>query len=371
MTVGSEPVPRPTSARGFLRRHGAKTLFSLAIGAAFAWVLHSGGLPLVPARASFAKVRWELVLLHTVLLITVHTIRATRWRHLLRPIAPEITTRRVLAASWIGFTAILILPLRAGEIVRPWLVRDGRKVTRSNALGTIGAERVIDGLIVTVALACALLFVPRIDPLPVFYVGKVKVPVDAIPALGYTALAVFAGAFVAMGLFYFARRFTERLIGATLGRISATIAARITRIVSGLADGLHFLSQGRHAVPFVFESVVYWGLNAVGMWVLGMACGLPMTFGQAVAVMGVLALGILVPAGPGLFGAFQTATLGGLAMYFPLAMVWSEGAAYIFLLYVIQFVWHVAAAGIAWYLDRSLVGAAERAIEAPPAAELT
>lgn len=37
---------------------------------------------------------------------------------------------------------------------------DGKRVTMSSALGTMGAERVIDGLIVTLVLAGALGLVP-------------------------------------------------------------------------------------------------------------------------------------------------------------------------------------------------------------------
>ena len=273
-----------------------------------------------------------------------------RWRHLLRPIAPDIRRRRVVAASWIGFSAILILPLRAGEIVRPWLIRDRKNITLSAGLGTMGAERVIDGLVVTAVLAGALVFVPRLDPLPKTF-GDLKIPVAAIPAAGYAALALFVTAFVCMAVFYFARDFSQRVIKATVGRVSPKLADKVAAIVSGLAQGLHFLANKRHGSAFIFETLVYWGLNATCMWVLGLACGLPMTFGHACAVMGVLAVGILVPAGPGLFGAFQASTYGALAMFFAQSTITREGAAYVFLLYVVQFIWHLVAAGLALVID--------------------
>lgn len=343
---GSEIVPRPS----IVRRHGIKVLVSLVIAGAFVWVLLRAGLPIVPDAQAMSYVRWPLVAAHAMILFCVHFIRAIRWRHLLRPIAPDIRRRRVMAASWIGFTAILLLPLRAGEIVRPWLIRDRNKITLSAGLGTMGAERVIDGLVVTMVLAGALMFVPRLDPLPKTF-GDLKIPVAAIPAAGYAALAVFVTAFICMAVFYFARSFSQRVIQATLGRISAKLAARVGAIVGGLAEGLHFLSNRRHGVPFIAETLLYWALNATGMWVLGLACGLPMTFGHACAVMGVLAVGILVPAGPGLFGAFQAATYGALAMYFAPTTVTREGAAYVFLLYVVQFLWHIVAAGIGVLFD--------------------
>jgi glycosyltransferase 2 family protein len=354
-SLNDMPASAIAPVRGsWLRRHFGKTIGSLVIALAFIWALRRGGLPLIPSAQAFANVRWSLVAVHLFLLVVLHIVRAVRWRHLLRPIAPEISTRRVLAASWIGFTAILLLPLRAGEFVRPWLARDGKRITMSASLGTIGAERIIDGLFVTLILAGTLSLVPRLSPLPKS-VGDLKIPVAAIPAAGYVALAVFVVAFAAMALFYFARGFARRLVFATIGRISTRMAEKMASIVEGIADGLHFLAGPRYALPFLFETSLYWLLNATLMWVLGIACGLPMNFGHACAVMGVLAVGILVPAGPGLFGAFQAATYGALAMYFAPDVVTHAGAAYVFLLYAVQFVWHLVAACIAALLEPSLL----------------
>lgn len=348
----SQEVELAGAKPSFLRRHGLKTLISIVIAVAFFVVLKRGGLPLLPKAEAFAQVHWGWYWLHVLLLVFVHLVRSMRWRHLLHPIAPDISNRKVLAASWVGFTAILLLPLRAGEIVRPYLIRDGKKVTLSAALGTMGAERVIDGLVVTLVLAFALGAVPRLDPLPQS-VGDLKIPVAAIPAAGYIALFVFIGAFIAMAVFYFARDFARRLVGATIGRIHKPFSDRLTRIIEGIASGLHFLAGPRHAIPFMGETLAYWGLNATMMWVLGIACGLPMSFGIACAVMGVLAVGILVPAGPGLFGAFQAATYGALAMYFTPDRVIGAGGVYVFLLYSTQFVWSLIAAGIGFALDPS------------------
>jgi hypothetical protein len=186
-------------------------------------------------------------------------------------------------------------------------------------------------------------------------VGDLKIPVAAIPAAGYLTLVVFICAFVAMAIFYFARSFAQRLVHATVGLVSDKLAHKIAAIVGGLADGLHFLADRRHGMAFIGETLVYWSLNALGMWVLGIGCGLPMSFGHACAVMGVLAVGILVPAGPGLFGAFQAATYGALAMFFVPGMVTTKGAAYVFLLYMVQFVWHLIAAGLAAASQPSLL----------------
>jgi hypothetical protein len=50
----------------------------------------------------------------------------------------------------------------------------------------------------------------------------------------------------------------------------------------------------------------------------------------------VLAIGILLPTGPGLFGNFQLAVVACLKLFFPESVVAEQGAAFVFLLYVLQ-----------------------------------
>src|SRR5207237_1230010 len=77
-----------------------------------------------------------------------------------------------------------------------------------------------------------------------------------------------------------------------------------------------------------------------------------MTPGQGFAVMGVLAMGILMPAAPGLFGAFQIAIYAALLMYFPREMVEREGAGYVFLMYVVQVVFHLIAGIVPLFTEK-------------------
>ena len=63
---------------------------------------------------------------------------------------------------------------------------------------------------------------------------------------------------------------------------------------------------------------------------------LELSFGQAVGVMGVLAIGILLPAGAGLFGSFQLAVTLALQLFFASEIVNGVGSIYVFLLFVVQ-----------------------------------
>jgi uncharacterized membrane protein YbhN (UPF0104 family) len=337
-----------------------KLLASVIIAGAFVWTLQRGGLPLLPPAEALKSIDLGMTVLYVVLMVAMHFVRSIRWRHLLAPVA-EVPARRIIAVSFIGFGAILLMPLRAGEFVRPYMIRDKGKVTMAAATGTIGAERVIDGLFLTVLLGICLQLSTPLSPLP-DHIGKLSIPVATVPAAAYLSLVGFISAFVLMGIFYWRPVLGHRIVSMTLGLISPRAAEKAADFVAKMADGLQFLPSARHIVPFLLETGVYWGLNGVSMWVLARGCGLEnFSLLQAFVVMGVLGVGVLVPAGPGLFGAFQASIYAGLAMFFPDDVVLGPGAVFVFLIYLLQFVWTVLAAAFFLVVDR---GAARAVMEA-------
>jgi uncharacterized membrane protein YbhN (UPF0104 family) len=113
-------------------------------------------------------------------------------------------------------------------------------------------------------------------------------------------------------------------------------AETLASTVGNVADGNRSIGDARLAAGFLLASLLYWGCNAAGVLLLGVGCGLPMSLGHAAAVMGVLAIGILLPTGPGLFGNFQLAVSAALRLYFAESLVGAQGAVFIFLLYALQ-----------------------------------
>src|SRR6185295_16776105 len=109
----SEESTRPARpAATFWQKHRVKLILSVVIAVLFAWTLNRSGLPLIPPRSAFERVRIASVFEYVGLVMTWHTIWATRWRHLLAPMG-GVPLRRIIAVSFIGFAAILLLPLRA------------------------------------------------------------------------------------------------------------------------------------------------------------------------------------------------------------------------------------------------------------------
>ena len=73
-------------------------------------------------------------------------IRAWRWHYLLRPIKP-ISTARLFPITAIGYMGNNIYPVRAGELLRVYLLRRMEAIPISASLATILMERAFDGLV--------------------------------------------------------------------------------------------------------------------------------------------------------------------------------------------------------------------------------
>ena len=344
----SPPRTEPGAHHGFVRRHAAKLIASAVITASVIFTLEKGGLKLWPDSGNFAHVRWWTLGAYFLTLIVTTYFRAMRWRFLLRSIA-EVPRKRVLAVSWIGFAAILIMPFRLGEFVRPFMIREKGKISMPAATGTVVAERVVDGLYLSIVLALALVFVPHLEPLPTTVVG-LPVSVEAVRKSGFVMLGVFTTAFIVIGVYYFARDWARRITLAVFGLVSKKLGEKLAGIAEHLAGGLHAFGRGPDALGFLWETTLYWFSNMAGMWLLAWGCGIvhgdgsPITFGETCALMGMLGVTILIPGPPGLLGVFQAGIYAGMTMYFPTSVVVEEGAAFVFLLYMIQLVWTVAAA---------------------------
>ena len=309
-------------------------LGSALLLALFGFLLRRGGFPVIPPKEALAKVPAAVVAVYSIAWAAVLLVRAIRWRYLLLPIA-RVPWWRVIAVSLMGYGALALFPLRLGEAVRPTLIRRGG-VGWWEAVGTVGAERVMDGLFLTATLSVALFSSTWLKPLP-DHIGAFPVNVAVVPGATTGALIMFATLFVALGLFYWSREFAQRLIEQTIGRASTRASAWIISVMSRVASGLSFLPMLRFMVPFFIWTSVYWVVNAASLMWLMRHCGLSTTtLGQAWVAMGILGLGVVIPQAPGFFGAFQLSLFAGLALFFHTDTVISTGAVFVFYCYLVQ-----------------------------------
>jgi uncharacterized protein (TIRG00374 family) len=236
--------------------------------------------------------------------IVVHLCRSLRWNHLLAPLGVKIPPGPLLAISSVGFMAILALPARLGEFVRPTLLRR-YKVSGSSGLGTVAVERIVDGLLISLFVFIA------------FFSLRGPNAQSWMMPTAYTALGVFSAA-LAFVLFAMWRSeptvdFCLRI--SLLPRIAPRISAIIRTKLLDLIRGFSVIRDKKNLIAFVAWSLVYWTCNGLGVWLLTRAFGIPISVMGGMATMALVAIGISLPNAPGLVGQFQWFTLLGLSLY--------------------------------------------------------
>ena len=283
-------------------------MIGLAVTVALlAWVLQDVNLREVVAYARGAD---PLLLLLSVLLATAtFPLRTIRWRLILRDAEGRgFAWMPLWHATAIGFMANNLLPARAGEVARAYVVQRQLPVRFTTALGSVGVERVFDALLMLALMAVAI--VAPSFPANTLVQGR------SLSGLA-TIAAVFFGAILLVALLVVHRPGPWL---ALLGRVShrllpARAADRITHWAAGIVDGLAVLKSPARFAGVVAWSIVVWVVNAAAFAVCFRAFGLDVPLEAALLLQGIIGFGVAVPSTPGFVGVFEAATRVTLAVY--------------------------------------------------------
>jgi uncharacterized membrane protein YbhN (UPF0104 family) len=268
-----------------------------------------------------------------------------RWNNLLAPIGVHVPWGPLLAISSVGFMAILALPARLGEFVRPALLRKRGHVSASAVLGTVAVERIVDGLIVSILVfGCCLAI--HLGGTPNAEGEKMW-----MMPMAYASLAIFIAAMLFLG---FALRWPEPTtriaVGMTLlPRLAPRVAAALSDKLLQLIRGFLVLRDRKNLAIFVVWSLIYWAANGAASLVLARGIGLDVSAVAIFATMGIVAVGISLPNSPGLVGQFHWLTVLGLSLYLPSEVARSSGLAFAILLHGISTLWNLAVGGLAMF----------------------
>jgi hypothetical protein len=347
-----------------LRKHAVLLVLSLLFGGGLVWLLRAGALPVFPPRGAWGALRAWVVLPYAISLVGAHLVRCSRWRLLVtREERPPLGL--TIAVSLISYGAQVLLPFRLGEAARPALMRSEAQLPLGTAAGVVGAERIIDGLVLSLFLLIALTLAPRLSPLP-DHIGELPVPVAIIPTLVWSAVVAFGGLSVCMVGVHLFEAQLGRLIERLLGARWPGLASWAQRTMASVARGFVFLRKLDTTPTFAALTALCWVSNFLGTWLLLWAAGIPHpSLLEAGVIFGVLCLGVAVPNAPGFFGTFQISGYSALVLFYPLEQVTSAGAVFLFILYVLQMGTTLGAAGLAlpWLARYRARGAGGRAAQ--------
>jgi uncharacterized protein (TIRG00374 family) len=215
----------------------------------------------------------------------------------------------VFRATVIGFAASAVLPARAGEVIRPYLLARREGLSATAAFATIIVERILDLVAVLLLMAVFLIW---FDP------GIEARDSKAFQAVRFGGLMMAPVAVVTLAAMFFMAGHPERLHAWVLKAeaiLPARIAAMIARFAQTFAEGFAVVrSPGRLAAAIAW-SIVLWVAIASSIWAVSIAFGIAMPFTGAWLMLGPLVVGVAVPT-PGGVGGFHEAYRFGATAFF-------------------------------------------------------
>jgi uncharacterized protein (TIRG00374 family) len=235
-------------------------------------------------------------------------IRAERWQYLLEPLGP---TRFwvVFRATVIGFGALAVLPARAGEVIRPYLLARREGLSATAAFATIVVERVLDLVAVLTLLAVYLLW---FDP------GMEARNSALFETIRYGGLIMAPVSLGALAVMFFMAGHPEQLHAWILKAervLPARLAAMIAKLARTFAEGFACVRRPERLLAALAWSLVLWATVAGGIWSVAVAFGIEMPYAGSWLMLAPLVVGVAVPT-PGGVGGFHEAFRAGATAFF-------------------------------------------------------
>lgn len=249
-----------------------------------------------------------LLLLALAATVPTYALRAWRWQYFLAPIGPARFSV-ALTTTIIGFAASFVLPARAGEFLRPYLLARREGISATAAFATIIVERLIDAITVLLMFAAfVLVFDPGMALVDARLYGVIKTG-------GLIAAALAVGAFMLMIL---AAGHPEK-IGQTTALAERILPARVAavgaRLAGMFARGLAIVRRPRDLGIALALSVPLWLLLAAEAWLAARAFHMTIPFTGSFLLLALLVVGVAVPT-PGAVGGFHEAFRIGVTTFY-------------------------------------------------------
>jgi uncharacterized protein (TIRG00374 family) len=330
-----------------------KIAFTVAVVAAAAAVIYirTEGFRWGEFQGAFARVRWSWLTASVPLILATYAIRAARWAVMLRPLAPGARFLRLLGATCIGFTAVVLFG-RAGEPVRPYLIARQNGVPFSTQIAAWVVERILDLLMILVIFGAALTQVESsgLEPGP-----KVRLAMEAggwVAGLtGVLCLAVFAA------LRMFRGRVRER-IGESLAFLPDAARLRIERFLAAFDQGIQPARERAAVWTLLGYSVLEWALVAGAFYCVLRSFPETAALGPAGAIilLGFVSFGGAVQL-PGVGGGIQIAAVLVLTELYGVPVEPASGLA--LLLWAVNFL-VIVPVGLLWAMREGVQWSAVR-----------
>jgi len=249
-------------------------------------------------KDDLASMDWKWMALAIIVELAVYLLYAVRWSLVLRPVV-RMGFWQSVRYVYVGLFGNEVLPLKAGEILRPYLLSHRTELPFSVSLSSILIERIFDGIWLCLALAVTLRYVP----LP----RQFRYLVDGAWVLG--GVVVAGAVLLAVAMF-------------RQDAIKASVAPRQRgwrRHWAVFLTDLGLIGHSRHLYLAFLQSLPPLLLQVIPVWAAFKGYLFDLSMSDAFALLIILRLLVALPQAPANIGLFQLLTREVLIKIFDIA----------------------------------------------------
>jgi hypothetical protein len=226
-------------------------------------------------------------------------MRTIRWQYLLRPVR-RVSTLRLYPVVIIGLMANNLIPARAGELARAYVLGQRERISKTTSLGTIAVDRLFDGVTL----------IPMMLIVAAFAGSEASFDVPLLGDLNFEQLGLVMGVLFGIALavlFWMALSSRGRaFLQSTLKRVlPASLKPRVEKLLDSFFEGLHALRNPIDLGIALLMSTASWMLEATMYFIIARAFGIDEPFYVFLLLTAAANLAIAVIASQGGVGPFE------------------------------------------------------------------
>ena len=250
-----------------------------------------------------------IYLLPAVFLVALTFLfRAIRWSYLVGSIK-EVKIVNLFSPLMIGFMGN-ILPARAGEVIRAYLLGKKENLSFSASFATIFVERLMDMLLFLILLVGVLFF--SADIFAQSGTGSNHRLMGYMIKFGWISFIGSVCIFSFSALLQYKNEWAMKIVDIFTRPLPNKWRDKITGMVNSFTDGLKILKDARGFAASLFFSVLVWVAAVAAYYPLMLAFGLEAELPMITATIVIsLTVGIFISLfpSPAFLGSFQLACL--------------------------------------------------------------
>ncbi|MFL2804217.1 MAG: lysylphosphatidylglycerol synthase transmembrane domain-containing protein [Dehalococcoidia bacterium] len=234
-------------------------------------------------------------------------LRTIRWKYLLGT-KHDLKNKTLFPIVVIGYMANNILPLRAGEFIRSYLLSQKSSIKLTTGIGTIFVERIMDALALIFLVITMSFFIPISNIINHF---ETLTKINSL-----ILILIFSVPFVMIFILLLVASFLPKLTLNFVEFSSKFLPDRISKIYLELFqqffDGFKYLNNRKVLTITLILSVPIWVLEGLLFYFVCVSIGIDHNFESniyliesSIMITGIVNLGAAIPITPGGIGLFE------------------------------------------------------------------